>query len=896
MAKAKKHSGLQSGEESLIERRPPRRGAEEILDDVEAVVWEMHPQTWTFTYVSRYAEWLLGYPLENWYRPGFWAERVHPADSSETIAACEAAIQRVEDHMLEYRLVAADGRPIWVRDSVIVKPGADGKAALICGVLVDITDLKTAELAKRASEERFQRFAEISTECVIIHNDGIITEVNEACERMLGYPAYEMIGRMGTDFCIPEDRARLLEHIASAASEPLYGTALRKDGSVFSAELQGRTILMPDGARRVVTMRDVTARLRVEEALEAATLDYHILMDEVSEAIIVTDPQLRLIRVNRRTCVLAGLSETQMLGRHIEEFIDPRELAVSPLRVERLNPGESLRTERLLRASDGREIVADISAKRLLDGRVLASIHDVTDQRKAEASLRQSEMLFEKAFKTSRDAVVLYRLRDLLLLDVNDAWAKATGISREEALGHSQTEFGIWADESQLQLLLQELSTKGVVRDFPFVFLDGQKRRRFGELSAEVISMGGEACALAIIRDVTDQMRLEQHLRHTQKLEAIGGLAGGIAHDFNNILTAIKAFSELAIGSLPVENSAREDVEQILKAADRAAALTRQLLAFSRQQVHHKRIFAPNAVVTDMEPMLRRLVGDNCTLRVSLSSEEGLVNADPSQVEQVLLNLVVNGRDAMPDGGVIDIVTTNEDFGAYDPVGGADCPTGAQVSIAVSDTGVGMDERTRERIFEPFFTTKGNTGGTGLGLSTVYGIVKQSSGNVEVTSEPGKGSKFRILLPRVFNSGIRAADEPNEGLVPPRAGAIILVVDDESSIRKVVRRILTRNGYQVIDVGSGAEALALFTDPVFLPDLVLTDISMPGMRGNELLAALRGRGYDRPALFMTGFAEARPALSSAPVLHKPFAAADLLRSVEVALSATALPISPAPPE
>lgn len=726
----------------------PARDLRQILSDLSAVVWEMDPATWEFTYVSRYAERLLGFPIKQWRTPGFWAERLHPDDRPETLAACEHAIETGEDHFLEYRMIAANGNTVWVRDSVRVSADSGGRPVLVSGILFDITHLKQAEYAWKASEERFSKFAEASTECVIIHDNGKILEVNEACARMFGYSANEMIGMWAADLTIPDDRPRLMKNIAEGGEGTLTGQALRKDGTTFHAELSAKTVTLLGKSVRVVAMRDISQRVSAEKALAAAELDYQTLCDEVTEAIVLTDEDLRLTRLNRSACVLAGMGEKEMLGRSLREFIDPRELAVNPLRVDKLEPGEQLRVERRLRSPTGEEMIADISAKRLPDGRVIASIHDLTQSKKAEANLRQSELLFEKAFQTSRDAVILFRMRDEKILDVNDAWVKATGIAREKAIGHSQLEFNVWGKEAEREEFHQMLTSQGVIHDFPFDFFDQRGAPRQGVMSAEVVTMDGEACALVIGRDITDQMRLEQHVRQTQRLEAIGGVAGGIAHDFNNILTAIRAFSELAIDSLPRNNPAREDVVEIKKAADRAIALTRQLLAFSRQEVQNVRTVSVNEIISDLAPMLRRLAGEDWTLDLDLSDDAGLVNADPGQVQQVVMNLFVNARDAMPNGGAIKVETSNADSTARTP-DKPDVTAGRFVCISVADTGIGIPESTRERMFEPFFTTKAGTGGTGLGLSTVYGIVKQSGGAIAVVSEVGKGSTFQVLLPRV---------------------------------------------------------------------------------------------------------------------------------------------------
>jgi two-component system cell cycle sensor histidine kinase/response regulator CckA len=346
----------------------------------------------------------------------------------------------------------------------------------------------------------------------------------------------------------------------------------------------------------------------------------------------------------------------------------------------------------------------------------------------------------------------------------------------------------------------------------------------------------------------------QEQFRQAQKMEAVGRLAGGVAHDFNNLLSAILSYSELVLDDLPADHASREDVEQIRQAGNRAAELTHQLLAFSRRQLLQLRIIDLNAVVASVDRMLRRVIGEDIELRTVLSPSLGHTKADAGQLEQVLINLAVNARDAMPTGGILTITTANAEVGGRHAARWPQVQPGGYVTLSVRDTGTGMSHEVQERIFEPFFTTKGPGHGTGLGLSTVYGIVAQSGGQVFVTSEPGAGSTFTIYLPaHQADIDVAAARPPR---APVRGGAeTVLLVEDETLVRQLTHEILRRNGYRVLEAADGVEALAVVRDHAGHIDLMLTDVVMPRMSGHELVELARPVRPDMRILYVSGYSE-----------------------------------------
>ena len=389
-----------------------------------------------------------------------------------------------------------------------------------------------------------------------------------------------------------------------------------------------------------------------------------------------------------------------------------------------------------------------------------------------------------------------------------------------------------------------------------------------------------------LVEDQSKQAQLEEHLRQAQKMEAIGQLAGGVAHDFNNLLTVINGFSELVLGRLAPDDPLRDPVEQIAKAGERAAQLTQQLLAFSRRQHLAPQELDPREVVVDLEKMLRRLIGEDVALAIAVQPGSGRVRVDGGQLQQVILNLVVNARDAMPGGGQITIEVAEMDLDDHYS-GQHPLQPGPYVMLAVSDTGCGMDAATQARIFEPFFTTKEPGKGTGLGLSTVYGIVKQSGGDVCVSSELGKGTTFKVYLPRVRSA---AAGPRSLAATLPQGSETLLVVEDAAPVRALITRVLREAGYTVLEAESGDRALAVVADHAGPIHLLLTDVIMPGLSGRDLVARLRDRRPGTRALYMSGYtgdAIIRQGLfePGLDLLQKPFSAAALASAVRAALDA-----------
>jgi hypothetical protein len=476
-------------------------------------------------------------------------------------------------------------------------------------------------------------------------------------------------------------------------------------------------------------------------------------------------------------------------------------------------------------------------------------------------------------------------------LSANLALARILGYdSVAEVLGLDLTR-DVYADPAERQALLE----RDTYTDREYDEVETTWRRKDGgrltvQLSVRAVRRGDSTVEYyeTFVRDLTQQRGLEAQLLHAQKMEAVGRLAGGVAHDFNNLLTVILSYSDLLLEDLPSEAAEREDIGEIRKAAVAASSLTRQLLAFSRQQVLQPRILDINAVVTATEKLLTRLLGEDVRLTTSLAQGLGTVKVDPGQLEQIIMNLAVNARDAMPRGGQLTIETTNVDMDESYVRGHPVAQAGRYAMLAVSDTGIGMDAQTQARIFEPFFTTKEQGKGTGLGLATVYGIVKQSGGFIWVYSEPGRGTSFKIYLPRV--------DEPVTP-APEAAAAVIggsetvLVVEDVAAVRGVACEMLRRHGYTVLEAADAATALRLAGQHEGEIQLLLTDVVMPDASGRELADKLVNLRPRMKVLYMSGYTDdaiVRHGVlqEGIPFLQKPFTPESLARNLRAVLDQT----------
>ncbi len=531
-------------------------------------------------------------------------------------------------------------------------------------------------------------------------------------------------------------------------------------------------------------------------------------------------------------------------------------------------------------------------AMRALVGMVLLfSVYVIYQQwqiHRFRVRLVAQEELFSLIAENAADMIAVVTADGKRLYN-SPSYQKLLGYSLEELEKTSAYEQIHPDDMPAVTAAAQEARTTGIGRRLEYRVRHKSGEWRMLESTASAVrNVAGAVEKLVIVnRDITERRELEQQLVLSQRLEAVGKLSGGIAHDFNNLLGVIIGYSEALQQSIGPENPLREAIDEIQKAGQRAATLTQQLLAFSRKQVLAPKILDLNSIVEDMQKMLRRLIGEDVELKFNMPVDLGRVKADRSQLEQVILNLAVNARDAMPHGGELKIETANAELEEKDVLRYRYVIPGSYIVLRVSDTGIGMDAKTQSHIFEPFFTTKEKGKGTGLGLATVYGIVKQSGGYIWLESEPGKGTTFRIFLPRA--EGVVEEAAPVKSMKRGSGPRTILLVEDEPSLRKLTHRTLKDMGYSVLEANDAAQAIDVARSTDAPIDLLLTDVIMPGMSGGDLAKKLSPENPHMHVLFMSGYTDgAIEVRGSLPpgmaVLRKPFTRDVLLRTVEGTLA------------
>jgi PAS domain S-box-containing protein len=503
---------------------------------------------------------------------------------------------------------------------------------------------------------------------------------------------------------------------------------------------------------------------------------------------------------------------------------------------------------------------------------------------------------YQELVENANDIIFTHDL-DGNITSLNRAGEQITGYTREEASNMNVLQVVAPAYRKTLAELIKRRFADEVKGAFEIEILAKDGRKVVLEVSTRLITKNGEAMRVqGIARDVTHRKHLEEQLMQAQKMEAIGHLAGGVAHDFNNLLTAVTGYSDLVLRRLGSDSPVRQEVEQIKRAGQRATTLTRQLLAFSRKQMLQPRVLDLNSVLSDVERLLKRLIGENIQLIMVLGAELGRVKADPGQIEQIIMNLAVNARDAMPHGGTLTVGTANvmldEDYAAQH----VDVRPGRYVMLAVSDTGMGMDADTQTRIFEPFFTTKAKGKGTGMGLSTVYGIVKQSGGNIWVYSEPNQGSTFKIYLPRIDDAA-DVQELPSHEAEISTGTETVLLVEDEEAVRSLICRILRSGGYTVLESLSPEDALRIVREHPEPIHLLLSDVIMPHMSGREVANKVSLLSPNTKVLFMSGYTD--DALGQHGVLdpgtaflQKPFEPDALARKVREVLDGGQAKVEP----
>jgi len=813
----------------------------------------------------------------------------------------------------EVAALRANGDEFWA-EAAISRAQRDGETLLVV-VLRDIAERKRGEDALRASEERYRRLVQLSKDAIFhVDASGAVLFASPSCEAVFGYRSEEFVADPALTARIvhPDYRSQFDSFWRCYREQGVFPQDwrewgwVRRDGRTVYTENLFTPILDSQGcATGFETMaRDITERKQAEDALRESEARFRTLVEQSPFSTQIFRPDGTTLSVNGAFCALWGATPeaAQHVIRNYNILKDEQLEAAGLMPYIRRGFGGEFAEIPAIRYDPSKTRI--VSRTGLKEAWVLGFIYpvkdlrgevsqvvlmheDISERKQAEDALRASEEKYRSFFE--QDLAGNYvSTAEGRLLACNTSFARMFGFaSVEEAMQASLA--SLYPSPAAREEFLALLAKHGRVehRQVELQRRDGTKLYAI----ETAIAAHDQAGRLTEIRghviDESERRRAAQHLRQAQKMEAVGQLAGGVAHDFNNLLSVILGYADLLERGMSPHDPLRAKVDEILKAGERAAGLTRQLLAFSRRQVQQPRILDLNALVDGLSAMLRRLLEEDIELTFVPARDLGQVRADPGQMEQVLMNLTVNARDAMPQGGQLTIETANVELDEAYVSTHPGSRAGRHVALSVSDTGHGMDAELQRHVFEPFFTTKEVGVGTGLGLATVYGIVKQSYGYIAVYSEPGHGATFRVFLPRV--------DEQADVELPVSEGPLpggsetILLVEDEESLRHLAREVLESLGYKVIEAKSGAVALDLATGHAGPIDLVLTDVVMPLMSGLDLWERLAPSLPLATVLFMSGHPRhavaRRLATEGAAFLQKPLTPKALAAKVRAVLDA-----------
>jgi two-component system cell cycle sensor histidine kinase/response regulator CckA len=782
-----------------------------------------------------------------------------------------------------------DGQEVWV--STIKTPVKDDNANIVgvLGTFFDITERKRAEQALQESEERFRAIFDYNPVGIAMADlTGRFLQSNHAYQEIVGYTAEELQGLTYQDLTHPEDlpeNLRLVEGLQSGKRRhvSLEKRYLRKDGTIRLARMTVNLLRDARGEPQYLlgTIIDITARKQAEEALRQSEQRFRDITEYATEWVWEVDAQGKYTYSSPVVEQLLGYQPEEVLGKHFYDFFLPEEqedlkntgLAVfaarQPFR-DFLHPNLHKNGQIVWLSTSGIPILDPQGNLRGYRGVDI----DITERREAEELSRNL---------IARSPVGVYLIQNGRFQLVNQWFFTTTGYREDESLHLDPMDLVHPEDREATRenavKMLKGLSA--VPYEYRTITKGGETKWIMETLAS--IQYQGKRATLGYFMDITERKALEEQLLQAQKMEAVGRLAGGVAHDFNNLLMAIMGYSELMRAKVLKDDPLYENLENILKAGGQAAALTQQLLTFSRRQIVHPQVIDLKQVIQDLEPMLQRVLEEDIELEIISDPMPVAVKGDPGHLSQIIMNLVVNARDAMPRGGRLSLKTASVDLPKGHHTRFGLTPPGAYVELEVRDTGVGMDEATQAHIFEPFFTTKEPGKGTGLGLSTVYGIVKQSGGYLDLNSEPGKGSAFTILLPRL--KGMVQQPKVKIPITESfRGEETILLVEDEDVLRALLAKFLRLYGYAVLEARHGGEALLICERHPGPIHLLVTDVVMPQMSGRELADRLTPLRPKMQVLYMSGYADDAMvhhgvADLSVPFLQKPFKPIDLARQV-----------------
>jgi two-component system cell cycle sensor histidine kinase/response regulator CckA len=817
--------------------------------------------------------------------------------ATEPIEACPFHRQKIRGGGRESFEIEIPGRELLLK--VVIDPMLDGEGN-VAGAIHYISDQTSA---RRAEQELGGRLLSLMNNIPGVVYRGLkdwsLVFIGADVERITGRTPGEFLSGKARwrDLIHADD----LEHVKDAFREAVRAgrkvlkveyRAVHRDGTVRWISDRRQLNFNDDGTFAYVDglLLDITAQRKAEEGLRATHDQLRSLVEASPVPIMALTLDGTVTLWNPAAERVFGWTQAEVLGKFNPMVPEGKRDEFRRLRERVSKEGGFSGVEITRNRKDGTSVDISLSTAPLRDVHggvtgIMALMEDIRERKQAEEAIGR-ERDFSDAALNSLPGIFYLFDQEGKFLRWNGNFEEVTGYTAGEIARMHPLDLFAGPDRELIRERIGVVFEKGFSdAEAELVSKSGERTNYY--FTGQIFRWKGMPCLIGTGIDITARRKLEEQLRQSQKMEAIGRLAGGVAHDFNNLLTVIRGYSDILLMKLEDTSAMRRPIEEIRKAGERASSLTRQLLAFSRKQVLQPKTMDLNEIVANTEEMLRRLIGEDVDLVTILKPDLGPVLVDPGQVEQVLMNLAVNSRDAMPDGGKVTIETRNVFLGEGASREGGAVKPGPYVMLAFSDTGAGMDESTKTRLFEPFFTTKEKGKGTGLGLSTVYGIVMQSGGDIRVYSEVGKGATFKIWFPR--SDGSRGEEETEAGDIPPPLGReTVLVVEDEDEVRELVRQVLENSGYTVLTASDGVEAIEVATASKIPVHLVITDVVMPKMGGPEAAKSLEKRFPGVSVLYISGYTDEaivrhgvlEPGIS---FLGKPFTADTLLRKVREVL-------------
>ena len=782
-----------------------------------------------------------------------------------------------------------------------------GKVISLIEFGLNITAKKKSEEELRSTKEFYQVLTDSINDAIFVDDaiTGKIIYVNQRMCEMYGYSFEEALGvgigelSYGVPPYSQVNAAEWLRKAQTGEPQTFKWLAKHRSGTLFWVEVSIRYACIGNDERFFVTVRDISERMHNEEELRKSEERFRVLVESSPNSIMALQDG-KYVFTNTAGAKMLGYEDpSELIGFSPADFVSPRHYELVKSRINNVKDGKfnpSVEVE--LCKKDGSMILVEtISVPTTINGKpaVLIIGQDISQRKQTEQALRESERRFRDILETVHLVAITMDLSGKITF-CNDYVLHLTGWKYEEVIDKNWMDVFLPADDRDKvrNMIMLSLKYKTIPPHYenPIITKDGNLRNIQWD-NTLLYNHAEELIGIASIgRDITEKEQLEEQLRHSQKMEAVGQLAGGVAHDFNNLLMGIIGYSDLLLDNFNENDPAWEGIQEIKKAGERAASLTRQLLAFSRRQMLQPEIINLNIIISDLEKMLRRLIGENIQLTASLDCDLVNVKADPGQIEQVIVNLCVNARDAMPHGGKLIIKTSNLTIDSSVVTHFFTLPHGNYVMMEIMDTGTGIPPEIQIRIFDPFFTTKREGKGTGLGLSTVYGIIQQSGGQIYLESETGIGSNFIIILPQCSETVKTQKTEEQRDF--QRGNETILIVEDEDLVRTITTKILKLQGYRIIQASTPAEALLIseqYTQPIHL---LLTDIIMPQMTGRVLAERLLKISPALKVLYMSGYTDdeiiQNAVMDSAlEFIQKPFSPSNLTKKVRQILDKGAHP-------